>query len=180
METMRFIVNSVVPDAYQDNEMIVNKMKLDAYQLGNLYYQQKINDITIQTAMDTLAKGDTQPRMFDVIEKNQKRASDLTDQIIELQNQFRKYYIDSYLDLKSKDDFDNADFPEPTQQKRPKLEKPVQPKQIAQQPDDADVDDGIQDAEHILSSSSDIIDSIQSRRLERIRAAKQAEYEQIT
>lgn len=82
--------------------MITNKMQLDAEQLGMLYYQQKINNITIKNAMNRLAIGDTQVRLYEVIDKLQKRASDLSQQITETQNQFRKYYIDSYLDLEEK------------------------------------------------------------------------------
>ena len=161
-ETVTFIVKSVVPQAYQNNEMIMNKMKLDAYQLGNLYYQQKINNTAIQTAMDVIAKGDTQPRMFDIIDKLQKRAGDLTDQIIELQNQFRKYYIDTYLDMKSKEDID---FEDAAPKKRQKLEKPTAPKQIEQIEQNSIEPIVHNDTEHILSSSSDIIDDIQARRL---------------
>ena len=153
----------------------MNKMKLDAYQLGNLYYQQKINNTAIQTAMDVIAKGDTQPRMFDIIDKLQKRAGDLTDQIIELQNQFRKYYIDTYLDMKSKEDID---FENTAPKKRPKLEKPTAPKQIDQVEQNSIESIVHNDAEHILSSSSDIIDDIQARRLQRIKA-KNAEFSEI-
>jgi hypothetical protein len=174
-ETVTFIVKSVVPQAYQTNEMILNKMKLDAYQLGNLYYQQKINNTAIQTAMDVIAKGDTQPRMFDIIDKLQKRAGDLTDQIIELQNQFRKYYIDTYLDMKSKEDID---FEDAAPKKRPKLEKPTSPKQIEQVEQNSIEPIVHNDAEHILSSSSDIIDDIQARRLQRIKA-KNAEFSEV-
>ena len=77
-------------------------MQLGAEQLGMLYYQQKINNITIKNAMNRLAIGDTQVRLYEVIDKLQKRASDLSQQITETQNQFRKYYIDSYLDLEEK------------------------------------------------------------------------------
>lgn len=153
----------------------MNKMKLDAYQLGNLYYQQKINNTAIQTAMDVIAKGDTQPRMFDIIDKLQKRAGDLTDQIIELQNQFRKYYIDTYLDMKSKEDID---FENTAPKKRPKLEKPTAPKQIDQVEQNSIEPIVHNDAEHILSSSSDIIDDIQARRLQRIKA-KNAEFSEV-
>ena len=153
----------------------MNKMKLDAYQLGNLYYQQKINNTAIQTAMDVIAKGDTQPRMFDIIDKLQKRAGDLTDQIIELQNQFRKYYIDTYLDMKSKEDID---FENTAPKKRPKLEKPTAPKQIEQVEQNSIEPIVHNDAEHILSSSSDIIDDIQARRLQRIKA-KNAEFSEV-
>ena len=153
----------------------MNKMKLDAYQLGNLYYQQKINNTAIQTAMDVIAKGDTQPRMFDIIDKLQKRAGDLTDQIIELQNQFRKYYIDTYLDMKSKEDID---FENTAPKKRPKLEKSTAPKQIEQVEQNSIEPIVHNDAEHILSSSSDIIDDIQARRLQRIKA-KNAEFSEV-
>ena len=61
-----------------------------------------MNNITIRNAMNQLASGDTQVRLYEVIDKLQKRASDLSQQITETQNQFRKYYIDSYLDLEEK------------------------------------------------------------------------------
>lgn len=109
LETMKYIVGSVVPEQYIDEPIIQNKMKLDACQLGQLYYQQKMNNITLQTAMDVLSKGDTQPRMFEVIEKLQKRASELSEQITETQNQFRKYYIDTYMDVEVKKRADDAD-----------------------------------------------------------------------
>ena len=100
--TVKYIVSSVIPQEYQDTDMITNKMQLDAEQLGMLYYQQKMNNITIKNAMNQLASGDTQVRLYEVIDKLQKRASDLSQQITETQNQFRKYYIDSYLDLEEK------------------------------------------------------------------------------
>lgn len=171
-ETVKYIVKSVVPEVYQMNEMIVNKMKLDAYQLGYLYYNQKINNTSIQTAMDVIAKGDTQPRMFDIIDKLQKRASDLTAQIIDMQNQFRKYYIDSYLDLKSKEDidFDTAS----SQKKSLPKESAKEAGQIGRDVPSDGEDDGI------LSSSSEIIDNIQTRRLQRMKLkAKNAEFEEI-
>ena len=84
LQTVGFIIKSVIPERYQLNDMILNQQKLDAIQMGNLYYQQKMNNIALQTAMDTLAKGDTQPRMFEVIDKLQKRAADITDQIIQM------------------------------------------------------------------------------------------------
>jgi hypothetical protein len=102
METMKIIVGSVVPDQFQQDTMIQNKMKLDAIQLGNLYYQQLINNTVLKTTVDTMASGDVSPKLIEQITKLQNRAAAFTDQIIELQNNFRKYYIDSYLDVMSK------------------------------------------------------------------------------
>ena len=177
-ETIKFIVKSVVPAIYQTNDMIINKMNLDAYQLGNLYYQQKINNTAIKTAMDVIAKGDTQPRMFDIIDKLQKRAADLTDQIIELQNQFRKYYIDSYLDLKSKEEYDFNAINAPKQSAK-LVNKNSEYKEIEQtSPQVKRVSVQEQNSENILSSSSDILDDIQSRRLKKLKA-QNAEFSEI-
>ena len=60
----------------------------------------------LKAAMDVVSKGDTQPRMFEVYTKLMQTSSAISSQITELVNQFRKYYIDSYLDLQNKDEED--------------------------------------------------------------------------
>ena len=107
--TINYIMKSVIPSKYHNDEMIKNKMMLDAEQLAMLYYQQTINRESLKSAVDTLAKGDTQPRMYEVIEKMQKRAADLSNQVTDLQNQFRKYYIDTYLDIQSREAADEQE-----------------------------------------------------------------------
>lgn len=56
--------------------------------------------------MDTIAKGDTTAKIFDSYTKLMSIAKDFNKQITELQNQFRKYYIDTYLDLQHKEEED--------------------------------------------------------------------------
>lgn len=151
--------------------------------MGNLYYQQKMNNIALQTAMDTLAKGDTQPRMFEVIDKLQKRAADITDQIIQMQNQFRKYYIDCYLDLESKEKYDSDDLglppgtraPKFIQQSSAKEDLPNKAPSRLQQP----TGDGF-----LVSGSGDGVKSLQEKRLQRMKEeaqqrAKETEYTEI-
>jgi hypothetical protein len=65
-----------------------------------------MNNIIIKTIMDTIAKGDTTAKIFDSYTKLMSIAKDFNKQITELQNQFRKYYIDTYLDLQHKEDED--------------------------------------------------------------------------
>ena len=79
METMKIIVGSVVPDQFQQDTMIQNKMKLDAIQLGNLYYQQLINNTVLKTTVDTMASGDVSPKLIEQITKLQNRAAAFTD-----------------------------------------------------------------------------------------------------
>ena len=56
--------------------------------------------------MDTISKGDTSAKLFDSYTKLMSIAKDFNKQINEMQNQFRKYYIDTYLDLQHKEDED--------------------------------------------------------------------------
>ena len=102
METIECIVFSVVPECYQDDVMLKNKMKLDAKQLGMLYYLQITTNIAMRRTMDIIAGGSTDPKIFKNNNDYQKRLSDLSAQITDMQNDLRKYYIDTYLDLESK------------------------------------------------------------------------------
>lgn len=56
--------------------------------------------------MDIIARGDHSVKAFDVCEKISRSLEDLGDKITTLQNQLRKYYIDTYLDMQHKDDED--------------------------------------------------------------------------
>ena len=107
--TVGYIMKSVIPRRYHNDEMIQNKMRLDAQQLGMLYYNQMTNDKALQSALDQIAKGDTQPRMYEIIDKLEKRATDISNQITDLQNQLRKYYIDAYLDVQQRENADEME-----------------------------------------------------------------------
>ena len=106
LKSVQHIVNTIVPKNYQDNPIIKDKISQDAEQLGQLYYQQHMNNIIIKTIMDTIAKGDTTAKLFDSYTRLMSIAKDFNKQINEMQNQFRKYYIDTYLDLQHKEDED--------------------------------------------------------------------------
>ena len=102
MSTMNYIVDAVVPEEFRNHPSIKNQIKLDAIQLGSLYFQQNANNIVIENSLTTLASGDNNPRLYEVIEKLLKRAAELADQITTTHAQYRKYYIDTYLDIESK------------------------------------------------------------------------------
>ena len=106
LTSVQYIVNTIVPESYQLNPIIKDKIKQDAEQLGQLYYQQAMNNIMIKVIMDTISKGDTSAKIFDSYTKLMSIAKDFNKQINEMQNQFRKYYIDTYLDLQHKEEED--------------------------------------------------------------------------
>lgn len=106
VRSVQLIVNTIVPTIYQGNPVIKDKILQDASQLGQLYYQQKMNNVMIKAIMDTIARGSIESRMFDTYTKLMSIAKDFNKQINEMQNQFRKYYIDTYMDLQHKEDED--------------------------------------------------------------------------
>lgn len=128
-KSIKQIVNTIVPDVYQENPIIKDKIEQDSQQLGQLYYQQSMNNVMIKTIMDTIAKGDTSAKLFDSYTKLMSIAKDLNKQINEMQNQFRKYYIDTYMDLQHKEDEDMIMQGE----QRPALKAKDKPKMIPYQ-----------------------------------------------
>ena len=154
--TVGFIMKSVIPSKYHNDEMIQNKMRLDADQLGMLYYNQLTNDKTLQSAIDQIAKGDTQPRMYEIVDKLEKRATDISNQITDLQNQLRKYYIDAYLDIQQReaaDEYDDGVFEE-----KKSVSRKQEPKKIEQKADDGSV---------IITSPEDLKERLDAIRKER-------------
>ena len=168
--TVGFIMKSVIPSKYHNDEMIQNKMRLDADQLGMLYYNQLTNDKTLQSAIDQIAKGDTQPRMYEIVDKLEKRATDISNQITDLQNQLRKYYIDAYLDIQQReaaDDYEDGVFEE-----KKSVGRKQEPKKIEQKADDGSV---------IITSPEDLKERLDAIRKERALQgkAKEAEFEEV-
>lgn len=116
--SIKSMVNSIVPKEFQNDQLIKDKVRQDAIQLGQLYYQQDMNNMVLKTTMEAISKGDNSPRMFEAYDKIANRAQALTKQINEYENAVRKYYIDTYLDLKSKMNYDEEveEYEQPRQQ----------------------------------------------------------------
>lgn len=106
-DQVSIIVKEVVPQILQNSTMIQDKINQDGEQLGNLYYEYAKSDVMIQALMETIARGDTQARLFEVYTKMTDQQQKLSSKITETQNQMRKYYIDTYLDLQQKDEVDD-------------------------------------------------------------------------
>ena len=107
-EQLKVIVSEVVPTILQNSGLIVDKINQDAEQLGNLYYEYEKSDKVVQALMETISKGETQARLFEVYTKMTKELRELSNIITNTQNQMRKYYIDTYMDLQQKDDADET------------------------------------------------------------------------
>lgn len=102
------IVKEVVPSMLQNSLTIIDKIQQDSEQLGALYYEYEKTELVSQSLMNTISRGETQARLFEVYGRMSKMQQELAVQITEMQNQMRKYYIDTYLDLQQKDESEQA------------------------------------------------------------------------
>lgn len=105
-DSIKLLVKDIVPENMQQTAIILDKINQDAEQLGNLYYEYEKNDKVVQALMDAIARGEINAKLFDVYTKFSKINQDLSRQITDTQNQLRKYYIDTYLDVQQKADND--------------------------------------------------------------------------
>jgi hypothetical protein len=105
-KSIMIVVREVVPETLQETSLIQDKIDQDAEQLGNLYYQYVKKETYHQAMMDLIARGNHNVKMFEVCEKISRSLEDLGTKITELQNQFRKYYIDTYKDMQYKEQED--------------------------------------------------------------------------
>ena len=94
----------------------------------------------------------------------------ISNQITDLQNQLRKYYIDAYLDIQQReaaDDYDDGTFEE-----KKSISRKQEPKKIEQKADDGSV---------IITSPEDLKERLDAIRKERALQgkAKEAEFEEV-
>lgn len=111
-DQLLIIVKEVVPAIMQDSKMITDKINQDAEQLGALYYEYEKSDKVIQALMETIGRGETQARLFEVFTKMSESQQKLSSKITETQNTMRKNYIDTYLDLQQKENADDCAIPQ--------------------------------------------------------------------
>ena len=104
-----------------------------------------------------------------IIDKLEKRASDLSDQITNLENQFRKYYIDSYLDLDTKERME-ADDPmmlaAPEESKAKKLENKKEGKQN-------------EDGSVIITDATSLVREMQLAKQKMVEEAEEADFQEV-
>ncbi|WQJ53324.1 MAG: hypothetical protein [Wendovervirus sonii] len=106
-DQLMIIVKEIIPQAMQNSAVINDKILQDAEQLGSLYYEYEKNEKMIQAVMETVARGEVSPRMFDVYQKMATEQSKLSSKITETQNTMRKYYIDTCMDIQQKEEIDD-------------------------------------------------------------------------
>lgn len=101
-QTIKKIVELVVPKEMQSISYIEDKMEQDEVTLTALYTQQRANEVMQRSIVESTAKGNNAPRMYEVFGQLSEKLMSINKQIIATETQLRKTYIDLKSDYREK------------------------------------------------------------------------------
>lgn len=101
-QTIKKIVELVVPKEMQNISYIEDKMEQDEITLTALYTQQRANEVMQRSIVESTAKGNNAPRMYEVFGQLSEKLMSINKQIIATETQLRKTYIDLKSDYREK------------------------------------------------------------------------------
>lgn len=96
------IVNHVLPNDIIDLEYIKDKIEQDTETLTVLYMQVEINTIMQKTLVESVAKGQIAPRMFEVFNQATDTVLSINKQIVDTEQRIRKTYLDLKFEAREK------------------------------------------------------------------------------
>lgn len=122
--SIRKIVRAVISDPSSvDMDFIKDKIDQDAEQLGFLYYQQRLHELTQQSGIESVRTGNVSPRMIEVIATVGKNLMDISKQIAEFQISIKENYAKIKFDSIEDRGFSHAGMIENSQEGSKELEE---------------------------------------------------------
>lgn len=113
-QTIKKIVELVVPKEIQGVSYIEDKMEQDEMTLTALYTQQRAAEVMQRSIVESTAKGNNAPRMYEVFGQLSEKLMSINKQIIATETQLRKTYIDLKSDYREKQADEKNSFPQAT------------------------------------------------------------------
>lgn len=101
-QTIKKIVDLVLPKEIQNVSYIEDKMEQDEITLTALYTQQRASEVMQRSILESTAKGNNAPRMYEVFGQLSEKLMSINKQIIATETQLRKTYIDLKSDYREK------------------------------------------------------------------------------
>ena len=113
-QTIKKIVELVVPKEIQGVSYIEDKMEQDEITLTALYTQQRAAEVMQRSIVESTAKGNNAPRMYEVFGQLSEKIMSINKQIIATETQLRKTYIDLKSDYREKQADEKNSLPQTT------------------------------------------------------------------
>lgn len=101
-KTVLNIVKHIIPADIIDEEYIQDKIEQDIETITGLYMQVETNTVMQRSLMDSIAKGNCAPRMYEVFGQMTDKIQSINKQIVDTEQRLRKTYLDLKFETRDK------------------------------------------------------------------------------
>lgn len=101
-KTIMNMAKHILTDDLLEEDYIKDKIEQDIENLTDLYMQVEVNKIMQRSIVETVARGNTMPRMYEVFAQLTDKIQAINKQIISTETQIRKTYIDLKFEIRDK------------------------------------------------------------------------------
>lgn len=102
-KTVINMAKHILPDEMMEREYIEDKIEQDIETLADLYVQIECNKTVQASLIDTFARGNTTPRLYEVFGQLTDKIAGLNKQALATEQTIRKTYIDLKFEIRDKD-----------------------------------------------------------------------------
>lgn len=102
-KTIQNLTKHILTDQMLESEYVKDKIEQDIESLTDLYMQVESNNIMQRSILDTVSRGNTMPRMYEVFGQLTDKIQAINKQILATEAQIRKTYIDLKFEIKDKE-----------------------------------------------------------------------------
>lgn len=155
-KTILNMVKHIIPDDIIEEDYIQDKIEQDIETLTGLYMQIENNTIMQRSLMESVAKGNAMPRMYEVFAQLTEKLQKINEQIVTTEQKIRKTYIDIKYEVRDKMN-ENASSPALI---------------------GSDTKLGIEGGGIIVTNSKDLINEVKRKKIEALKNAKETKYEE--
>jgi hypothetical protein len=101
-KTVLNIISHIIPKQYQDEDYVQDKAEQDILTLTDLYMQLEVNNIMQRSLMESVARGNSMPRMYEVFGQLSDKIASINKQILTTEQTVRKTYLDLKFEIYDK------------------------------------------------------------------------------
>ena len=154
-KTVVNITKHILPEELLNEEYIKDKMEQDIDTFTDLYMQVESNNMMQRSILDTVSRGNTMPRMYEVFAQLTDKIQAVNKQIVATEQQLRKTYLDLKFEIKDKE----SEMLDRTQQQQLTTSQDVQ-----------------EDKSKIITSSTQLIQMAKQMHKDKIMKAKETKF----
>jgi len=101
-KTVSYLSKMILPEDMLNEDYVKDKIEQDIMTLSELYWTRRSNELMKLSIMDSIAKGNTAPRMYDVYNSVTDKINENNKQLLATEDNLRKTYTELKYDIQRK------------------------------------------------------------------------------